>query len=134
MAISLSHGGGETTYTPSSASTQVLVGTVDGVVIIERDGSRWRIANRALQGKHIHALLFEERSGQWFAGINKGGIFASADGGKTWEQRDKGLTENDVYSLSKARLNGKVRLFVGTEPACLFVSDDLGENWTERPG
>ncbi len=134
MAISLSHGGGETIYSSGSPSTQVLVGTLDGVVTIERDGSGWRVTNRSLQGKHIHALLFEEDSGQWFAGVTKGGIFASTDGGKSWEQRDNGLTEKDVYSLSKARVDGKVRLFAGTEPACLFVSDDLGKSWTERPG
>ena len=134
MTISLSHGGGETIYSAGSPSTEVLVGTLDGVITIERDGSGWRVTNRSLQGKHIHALLFEEDSGQWFAGVTKGGIFASADGGKNWEQRDNGLTEKDVYSLSKARVNGKVRLFAGTEPACLFVSDDLGKNWTERPG
>ncbi len=133
MAISLSHGSGETIYSSGSLTTEVLVGTLDGVITIERDGSGWRVTNRALQGKHIHALLFEDGSGQWFAGVTKGGIFASADGGKNWEPRDNGLTEKDVYSLSKARINGKVRLFAGTEPACLFVSDDLGKNWTERP-
>ncbi len=133
MAISLSHGGGNTIYSSGSLSTEVLVGTQDGVAIIKRDGSGWKVTNQSLKGKHIHALLFEEESGQWFAGVNKGSIFASADGGKSWEQRDKGLTEQDVYSLSKASIDGKVRLFAGTEPACLFVSDDLGKSWTERP-
>ena len=133
MALSLSHGGGDTICSSKSLATQVLVGTQNGVVIIERDGGSWKETTRSLEGKHIHALLFEEGSGQWFAGANKGSIFASGDGGKTWEQRDKGLTEKDVYSLSKARIDGKVRLFAGTEPACLFLSDDLGRSWTERP-
>ncbi len=75
MAISLSHGGGETIYSAGSPSTQVLVGTLDGVVTIERDGSGWRVTNRSLKGKHIHALLFEDGSGQWFAGVTKGGNF-----------------------------------------------------------
>jgi len=134
MAISLSHGGGDTVYTSTSPSTEVLVGTLDGVVTIKRDGADWRVTDRSLQGKHIHAVVFEEGSKQWFAGAKKGGIFASSDGGKSWEERNKGLTENDVYSLSKARVNGKVRLFAGTEPACLFISDDLGKSWTEKPG
>ncbi|MFB3062913.1 MAG: WD40/YVTN/BNR-like repeat-containing protein [Candidatus Binatia bacterium] len=134
MAISLSHGGGETIYSSGSPSTEVLVGTLDGVALIERSGTSWRVAHQALQGKHIHALVFEEGSGIWFAGVRHGGIMASADGGKSWEQRDNGLTEKDVYSFSKAKLDGKARLFAGTEPACLFVSDDLGKSWTERPG
>ena len=133
MAISLSHGGGDTILSSKSLAAQVLVGTQNGVVIIEWDGGGWKETSRSIEGKHVHALLFEEGSGEWFAGANKGGIFASADGGKTWEQRDKGLTEKDVYSLSKARVDGQVRLFAGTEPACLFISDDLGKSWSERP-
>lgn len=133
MAIALSHGGGDTIVASSSPADEVLVGTIDGVVTLVREKSGWREAERSLPGKHVHALLHEDESGLWFAGINKGSIYASADGGKTWEQRDQNLTESDVYSLSKARVDGKVRLFAGTEPAALFISDDLGKSWTELP-
>ena len=133
MALALSHGG-NTIYTSDAPSDEVLVGTNDGVVTIQRNGAGWTIKSRTLEGKHIHAVLFEEQSGTWFAGVNKGGIFASEDGGKTWEQRDNGLTESDIYSLARAEVDGKVRLFAGTEPAKLFISDDLGRSWTEKPG
>ena len=33
----------------------------------------------------------------------------------------------------RERIDGRVRLFAGTEPAHLFVSDDLGVNWSEMP-
>lgn len=132
MAITLSHGG-PTIYRSPAASRQVLVGTIDGVVCIERDpgGPGWHVADRSLQGKHIHALLLEPESGTLFAGVNHGSIFASSDGGRTWERRDKALTEHNVYSLACARLGGGVRIFAGTEPAHLFCSDDLGQSWTE---
>ena len=133
MALALSHGG-NTIYRSDAPSDEVLVGTNDGVVAIERDGSGWRVKRRSLEGLHIHAVLFEERSGVWFAGANKGGIFASEDGGATWERRDDGVTESDIYSLACAEIDGDVRLFAGTEPAHLFVSDDLGHTWTEKPG
>ncbi len=133
MAISLSHGSGETMYASDEPSTTVLVGTIDGVVRIQRDGAGWSVIERALRDQHIHALLFEPESNTWFAGVQHGGIFASTDGGSTWERRDAGLTEDNVYSLSKATLDGKVRLFAGTEPAKLFVSDDLGASWAEKP-
>lgn len=140
MAISLSHGSGETIYASEQPSTTVLVGTVDGVARIERNGAGWSLTQRSLRDHHIHALLFEAESGTWFAGVQHGGIFASTDGGTTWERRDAGLTEDNVYSLSKAALapstgsgQAKVRLFAGTEPAKLFVSDDLGRSWSEKP-
>jgi photosystem II stability/assembly factor-like uncharacterized protein len=68
-----------------------------------------------------------------FAGAFHGSIHASADGGRTWEARANGLSEANVYSLAAARINGHTRLFAGTEPAHLFISDDLGRHWSEVP-
>jgi photosystem II stability/assembly factor-like uncharacterized protein len=134
MALTLSHGG-PTMYRSAAPSKQVLVGTIQGVVCIERDaaGPGWHVAHRALTDKHIHALVIEPESGTIFAGANHGSIFASGDGGNTWERRDNGLTEHDVYSLACTRLASGPRLFAGTEPAHLFASDDLGSSWTELP-
>jgi len=134
MAITLSHGG-PTIYQCPTRSRQVLVGTIEGVVCMERDavGPGWHVADRTLTDKHIHALLVEPESGTILAGANRGSIFASIDEGRTWERRDQGLTEPDVYSLACARLPGGPRIFAGTEPAHLFYSDDLGRHWAELP-
>ena len=134
MAITLSHGG-PTIYRSPARSRQVLVGTIQGVVTIEREdgASGWRVADRSLPGKHIHALLIEPESGTLFAGVNHGSIYASVDHGSTWERRDHGLSEQDVYSLACCRTAGGTRIFAGTEPAHLFCSDDLGRTWTELP-
>ena len=133
MAIALSHGGGDTIYASEAVSDRALVGTLDGIVTIERTGDDWAVTGRALEGKHVHAIIFQPGSGIWFAGIRKGGIYASSDDGKTWEQRDAGLTVTNVYSLSHAVVDGHARLFCGTEPSALFISDDLGLTWTEIP-
>jgi len=134
MAIALSHGG-PTIYRSPARSRQVLVGTIKGVVNMERDTGDpgWHVADRTLTGKHIHALLIEPESGTVFAGVNHGSVFASVDAGRTWEQRDHGLSEQDVYSLACSRLEGGPRIFAGTEPAHLFYSDDLGRTWAELP-
>ena len=133
MAIGLSHGG-TTMYSSATPSQEVLVGTREGVVTLAREGSGWRVADRSLTDQHISAIIYEPESGLTFAGAFNNGIFASSDGGKTWEQRSSGLDRRDVYSLATARVDGKVRLFAGTEPASLYVSDDLGMHWSERPG
>src|SRR5215813_14671100 len=100
MAITLSHGG-PTIYSSPARSRRVLVGTIKGVVKMERDadGSGWHVVERTLTDKHIHALVIEPESGTVFAGVNHGSIFASTDEGRTWERRDSGLSEHDVYSL-----------------------------------
>ena len=130
MAIALSHGG-PSIYSSSSPSSQVLVGTIEGVASIERDGGEWRVTHRSLTDKHVHALVIEPDSGTVFAGANHGSIFASDDGGHTWEQRDNGLTEQDIYCLECTRVDGRARIYAGTEPAHLFCSDDLGHHWTD---
>jgi photosystem II stability/assembly factor-like uncharacterized protein len=134
MAITLSHGG-PTIYNSPARSRQVLVGTIQGVVKMERDadGPGWHVLERTLADKHIHALVIEPESGTVFAGVNHGSIYASTDEGRTWERRDQGLSEQDVYSLACSRLKGGTRIFAGTEPAHLFCSDDLGRTWSELP-
>jgi photosystem II stability/assembly factor-like uncharacterized protein len=132
MAIGLSHGG-STIYSSPSLSNEVLVGTKEGIATIARSGSAWRVAHRALTDKHISAIIKEPESGLTFAGAFHGSLHVSKDNGKTWELRDNGLSEPDVYSLASRRINGRVRLFAGTEPAHLFASDDLGLHWSEIP-
>ena len=132
MAIGLTHGG-TTVYDSATPSNHVLVGTREGIVTLERDGAgaAWRAGHRALTDKHISAIIKEPESGLTFAGAFHGSVHASADDGKSWEPRGNGLTQQDVYSLAARRINGRVRLFAGTEPANLFASDDLGLNWSE---
>lgn len=132
MAIGLSHGG-TTIYSSQSLSKEVLVGTREGIAIIEREGSGWRVTQRAITDKHISAIMMEPQSGLTFAGAFHGGVHVSADDGRTWEPRSEGLTQSNIYSLASRRINGKARVFAGTEPAHLFVSDDLGHHWNELP-
>jgi photosystem II stability/assembly factor-like uncharacterized protein len=131
MTICISHGG-TTTYQSQSPASEILVGTVDGVTVLrrEQDGA-WKVHAKALPGLHIHALLIEPVSGFVFAGAHKGSIHVSKDGGTSWVKKDLGLTHKDVYCLSATVLDGRSKLYAGTEPAHLFVSDDLGETWEE---
>jgi len=133
MTLPLSHGGGDTIITSDTLSDRAIVGTLDGVITIAKAGDDWNVVRHALDGEHVHALIQEPESGLWFAGIHKGGIYVSDDDGVTWEHRDAGLTQTNVYSLSHAVVDGHARLFAGTEPSALFISDDLGLTWAEVP-
>lgn len=132
MVTCLSPGGNNVTLS-QEPSKLVLVGTTKGVYILQRrDSSKsWEICGQSIPQCHIHALVFEPSSGLIFAGVHKGTIYASADLGKNWELRDKGITQPDVYCLNYVQVNGHARLYVGTEPAHLFFSDDLGISWKE---
>jgi photosystem II stability/assembly factor-like uncharacterized protein len=133
MAIGLSHGG-TNVYSSNERSKQLWVGTQDGLVLFERRNSgKWHEAQRALRGQYISSIIFEQTSGAMFAGAFFGSVHASADGGKTWERRDNGIPYHDVYSLASNVVDGKVRVYAGTQPAHLFVSEDLGLHWSEIP-
>jgi photosystem II stability/assembly factor-like uncharacterized protein len=134
MALGLSHGG-TTIYSSPVRSNELWVGTKEGIVVIGRIAgtSGWRVARRLLDDKHISAILTEPESGLTFVGAFHGSLQVTPDGGKTWETRNNGLTEHDVYSLAAVRLNGRTRLYLGTEPAHIFCSDDLGLRWRELP-
>ena len=133
MALGLSHGG-TTIYSGAARSNEVWVGTREGIVVIERSATGWRIARRMLEDKHISAIVTEPKSGLTFAGAFEGSLHVTADDGNTWETRSNGLTEHDVYSIAAILNDGGVRLYLGTEPAHLFCSDDLGLQWRELPG
>ena len=131
MAIGLSHGG-TNVYSAPQPSRQIWVGTQDGLVAFESTvEGEWRESKRALRGQHISSIIFEPISGTMFAGAFFGSVHASADGGNTWERRDNGIAFHDVYSLASHLVDGKTRVYAGTQPAHLFVSEDLGRHWTE---
>jgi photosystem II stability/assembly factor-like uncharacterized protein len=133
MAIGLSHGG-TNVYSAPGRSRELWVATQDGLVLFERgDNGKWRESRRSLRGNHISSIIFEPNSGTMFAGAFFGTIHASADGGKTWERRDNGMAIHDVYSLASTVVDGKIRVYAGTQPAHLFISEDLGLHWSEIP-
>ncbi len=131
MTICLSHAG-TATYSSNSPANKLLIGTANGVYAMQREGPQeWRLTEKTLDGCHVSTLFVEPASDLMFAGAYKNGIFASADSGKSWERRDHGLTEKDVYCINAARTDDGVKLYAGTEPARLFESDDLGGTWRE---
>ena len=131
MAICLSHAGG-TIYSSEAPSRELLVGTVDGVVFVTREkGDTWQVSRKALEGRHVVALLIEPTSGTIFATMHNGGVAASEDAGKSWEFRNQGLISENVYCIACSVVGNRPKLYVGTEPAHLFVSTDRAATWQE---
>lgn len=135
MTICLSHGG-PSIYRAEMPSRRLLVATAEGVAFLERDSAAapWREAHRALDQHHVVGLAHEAKSGAIIATMHDGGLSVSEDGGRTWERRTSGITQDNVYCIALGTKNGKVRLYAGTEPAHLYASDDMGRSWRELAG
>jgi photosystem II stability/assembly factor-like uncharacterized protein len=120
----------------NAPATRLLVATLRGVNVLERDssGGSWSNRGRKLEGHHCSSLMIEPRRDGVFAGMHSGGLFFSADDGETWVPRSDGITIEHVFCLGYAHHGDAIVLYAGTEPASLFRSDDYGESWVELPG
>jgi hypothetical protein len=86
-------------------------------------------------------LLFEPRSGKYFAGVSLQGLFVSIDRGASWaliEPASGGLpAAADTHRFSLATREGTLFALVMTSPGpdafTLLRSDDAGENWRSLP-
>ncbi|HLH25443.1 MAG TPA: glycosyl hydrolase [Chloroflexota bacterium] len=127
---------GRTTYAGAAPVTRLHVGTLDGVVTLERPSHEapWRVAGHTLAGQHVSALLFEPRRGGLFAGIHAGGLYRSLDGGGTWQRATRGLPHDQIWTLAGRERGGEIVLYAGSEPAHLYRSTDYGASWEELDG
>jgi photosystem II stability/assembly factor-like uncharacterized protein len=112
-------------------STRLVVGTVEGIFVFERDAQRrWVLKKRSLEGCFASALTRLE-NGALIAGTHGLGVARSDDGGLTWKLANAGLSHFDVWVVKAEQLGGRQRLFAGTLPAHLFVSEDGAASWRE---
>lgn len=127
--------GGNNVFSLTELPGQLLVGTTAGVFLLERGATsrNWKVSRHSLEECHVHALLMEPKSGLLFAGVHNGTVYTSSDLGRSWELRDKGINQADIYTLNLVHRDGRTRLYAGTEPAHLYFSDDLGVSWQEIP-
>ncbi|MBM2810851.1 MAG: glycosyl hydrolase [Chloroflexi bacterium] len=127
--------GGQNQYRGDAPSNEILVGTLRGFVKLKRSGpgSAWEEDGRALTDMHVSTLLIEPTRGRILAGSHGNGIHASEDGGRNWKRVDSGIESPNVFAMNWVQDGDKVKVYAGTEPAYLYVSEDLGESWTELP-
>src|ERR1700693_4412813 len=143
--IQLSNGG-TNAHRSRAASDTMVIGTVDGVVLLERTAQGWKIKHRALGGCSVSAVTASE-DGTLYAATHGFGAASSDDGGLTWTWILDGLDHMDLWSARPGKLKGRDgvwrigrvkdivfdgdRLLVGIEIGALLVSEDFGESFTE---
>jgi photosystem II stability/assembly factor-like uncharacterized protein len=97
-----------------------FLGTKSGVFRL-RDGA---LELLGLDGRRVSALHVADDA--LLAGTYGDGLFRSADGGRTWERIEPGLTAS-TFRFVSAEL-------AGTEPARVYRSPDGGRSWAELEG
>ncbi len=121
----------------------LMVGTKKGAFLFRsRDGRRtWKSQGHFFRGKEIYHMTYDRRSRSLFASVGSGQwgplVSVSRDMGKTWKESEappkfpKGsrLSVERVWHIEPGPEEQPGRIYLGAEPACLFVSDDDGNSW-----
>jgi photosystem II stability/assembly factor-like uncharacterized protein len=135
MSVACLSPNGPTAHQGVGPALRLYVGARGGVAILERAApdAPWRVAGRALEGRHVSAIM-ADAGGRWVAvGCHDGGFYLSTDAGRNWERRSDGLSIAHVFSLACAGPPEHPTFWLGTQPVSLFRSDDWGRTWRELP-
>jgi photosystem II stability/assembly factor-like uncharacterized protein len=106
----------------------ILAGTQGGWIYRSDNAGAWQkleSLTTAADGWQYVLALATDRDGVFYAGTEEG-VFRSGDDGKTWELREKGLTEPIVTALAVEGTD----VYAGTD-AGIFVSEDKAATWRE---
>ncbi len=110
-------------------ATYLYIATAIGLFIVTQTKGDWEIIRHTLKKNSLTSIAVTE--GVVIAGTTDG-IWRSSDNGKSWHESNDGLSIHHVRWI--ASLSYKPMTFlVGTEPAAIFVSDDGGKTWGNRP-
>ena len=102
----------------------LLAGTYDGVY--RTDGPRFESAEQVLDsGRVMRVRQFDGWDGVF--ATTKSGLYRSTDGGDSWTNLD--VPREEVYSVLGDPAGE--RLYAGTHPAHLYVSEDEGGERTD---
>lgn len=124
--------GGDNIQRAGRASDTILVGTVDGVAVVQKSARGWAVTHRALQGVFVSGVT-ALADGTVFASTRGVGMARSDDGGSTWRWVNDGLSHHEFWSTRAGRLQGREAVFAGALPAHLYCSEDAGHSWRELP-
>lgn len=124
----------------------LLLGTRKGFIACQHRNNRWEVENVSFPGAPVSIAYGDPRTGTWWAALDYGHwgvkLHRSNDRGKSWEEiaapaypegeeiRD-GVPAATRYIWAMAHGGTKYpsRLWIGTDPGGLFVSEDDGNTY-----
>ena len=144
----------------SDAAYHLLVGTTKGAFVIDGDAdrTRWTVRGPYCDGWPVNHVIGDPATGTMWAGgggdWTGAGVWRSEDGGHTWSLARLTTGQVDAWAASDPGFAASIgweevpapfgddfaqvwslgrvgdRLYAGTKPATLLVSDDDGRTWS----
>lgn len=124
------------------------MGTKRGLFLLTSpDRASWEVQGPFLKGHRIFYAALDQRSGQRLFAADNGDFFGtflrfSDDFGETWREPHRGIQFpegsgeklNNIWMIEPGRASEPETLYVGVDPASLWVSTDGGLNWELNAG
>jgi photosystem II stability/assembly factor-like uncharacterized protein len=121
----------------TSASVSLALALSDGLLLLQRQQGRWQIS-RHLDGLPTQCLAADPlRPERLYCGTFGSGLWASADGGRSWHPTVQGMRSPQIMAVAVSaveRVGTWGVIYAGTEPSALYRSEDGGATWQELPG
>lgn len=128
------------------SSNRLLVGTRKGLFVLEHEGDGWKHARLCHEGIPVANAFQDSRTGRMWACLDHGHwgqkLSRSDDEGATWEEvpapvypedavlkSGKPATLRYLWCMHEGGKDEPERLWIGTEPGGLFVSDNGGDDF-----
>ncbi len=125
---------------------KLLIGTNKGLITYEKQAGVWQQIKDDFVGLPVSMVYTDKRNGTWWAGISHGHwgqkLHRSKDAGQTWEEVPvpkyppgaevkPGIPASLrlIWSIMAGGADEPGKLYIGTEPGGLFVSEDGGDSW-----
>lgn len=118
----------------------LIAGTRDGLFLFERRDSSaaWQRSGPYLAELDVSHARLDPRDGKTiYAAATGNGCTAvrrSRDLGCNWEMAGAPFEVDQVWHVEPGHPTQPGRVYAGTMPAALFVSDDAGDSWRSLPG
>jgi hypothetical protein len=124
----------------------LMIGTGKGLFLARSDDDRksWQVSGPHFEMNGVYATAVDRRSGapRLLAGVTSShfgpSVAVSDDLGESWREPDRapvafpedtGVSLERVWQLAPGPIDRPLRVYAGTQPSALFVSDDGGQTY-----
>lgn len=124
----------------------ILLGTRKGFITYAYKNGKWKAENISFDGIPVSIAFADERTGTWWACLDHGHwgvkLHRSVNRGKTWEEltaptypegaaikEGVAAVTRYIWAMAQGGRSNASRLWVGTDPGGLFLSEDGGNNF-----
>ncbi len=131
----------------SPGTVLLLAGTKRGLfTLTSQDRRSWTVERHTLKGAPVDNATYDHRNGRMFATDNNvfwgAALRYSDDLGETWQEPKQGIQFPEssgeklvrIWLIQPGRDSDPDTVYVGVDPASLWVSHDRGETWEADPG